>query len=519
MTAITKKPNINVQPRIVRLGTLAAGAVLLSACAVQPKPMTLEQQQELIDADRPFLFVEQEPIIDGITLEEALARALKYNLDSRLMLMEGVLRDSQLHLSRFDMLPALAVNAGYTTRSNDNLNSSKDLVTGVVSNNPSLSQDRNLGYANLALTWNILDFGVSYFQAHQNADQYLIAQERKRRVVNQIVQQVRASYWRAATAEPLYEQILPLLVQARQALTDARSVEEQRLQPPLDVLQYQKGLVEVVRELEAMELDLAIAKTELSSLMGLPPGSQFTLVLPPQEEMVPPELRLGIEEMEEIALLNRPELIEEAYQKRISALETRKAFLRLFPGLTLTSSINEDTNSYLINQNWADVGARLTWNLLNLASGSSALRAAGASEDVAEVRRLALSLAALTQVHVSYQQYRRARVDYEQALILDDIEQRIYGYVSQGADSQSQSPLQLIRAQMAAIYAEVSSYRAYAEVHSAIANLYVSIGLDLLPESVESHDIEAMSATIKTVLDDWSNGNLSSYQRVGGAVQ
>ena len=135
------------------------------------------------------------------------------------------------------------------------------------------------------------------------------------------------------------------------------------------------------------------------------------------------------------------------------------------------------------------------------------------------MRRLALSLAALTQVHVGYQQYRRARVDYEQALILDDIEQRIYGYVSQGADSQAQSPLQLIRAQMAAIYAEVSSYRAYAEVHSAIANLYVSIGLDLLPATVESHDIEAMSVTIKNVLEDWSSGDLSSYQRVGGALE
>lgn len=519
MIATQKKPTLRMEPRIARLGALAASAVLLSACAVQPKAITLAEQQALLQADMPMLFVEQEPIVDGITLEEALARALKYNLDNRLMLMEEVLRDNQLHLSRFDMLPALAVNAGYTSRSNDNLNRSKDLVTGVLTNNPSLSQDRNLAYANLALTWNILDFGVSYFQAHQNADQYLIAQERKRRVVNQIVQQVRASYWRAATAEPLYEQILPLLVQARQALEDARSVEEQRLQPPLDVLQYQKGLVEVVRELEAMELDLAIAKTELASLMGLPPGSQFTLVLPPAEEMTPPELRLGLEEMEEIALLNRPELIEEAYQKRISALETRKALLRLFPGVTLTSSVNEDSNSYLVNQNWADVGARLTWNLLNLASGPVAMRAARSSEDVAEVRRLALSLAALTQVHVGYQQYRRARVDYEQALILDDIEQRIYGYVSQGADSQAQSPLQRIRAQMAAIYAEVSSYRAYAEVHSAIANLYVSIGLDLLPATVESHDIEAMSVAIKDVLNDWNTGDLSSYQRVGGAIQ
>ena len=491
---------------------VALAAATLAACAVDPMPLGIEEQHAQVEIDKLGIFVEQEAISGPITLEEALARSLKYNLDHRMMLMEEVQRDSQLHLSKYDMLPSLAVNAGYTTRSNDNLNLNRDINTGVLSNNPSLSQDRNLAYANLGLTWNILDFGVGYFQAHQNADQFLIAQERKRRVVNQIVQQVRASYWRAATAEPLYEQIQPLLVEARQALVDAREVETQRLSPALEVLQYQKGLVEVVRELEALELDLAIAKTELSALMGLAPGTDFSLALPAEDEMTVPELKLSLEEMEDMALMNRPELIEEHYQQRISSIEAKKALLRLFPGVTLTTSINEDSNSYLVNQNWAEAGARLTWNLLNLASGPAAMRAARASEDVAEVRRLALSMAALTQVHVSYQQYRRARVDYEQALLLDDIEQRIYGYVRESANNQAQSPLQQIRARMAAIYAEVSSYRAYAEVHSAIANLYVSVGLDLLPQTVESHDIDVLAEGIRMVLEDWNRGDLEGYR-------
>lgn len=502
----------------LRLAVMVTSAAMLAACAVEPTPITYAEQDSQITLDKLGIFVQQEEISGPISLEEALARSLKYNLDHRMMLMEEIQRNSQLHLSKFDMLPSLAVNAGYTTRSNDNLNLNKDIATGIRSNDPSISQDRNLAYSNLGLTWNILDFGVGYFQAHQNADQYLIAKERKRRVVNQIVQQVRASYWRAATAEPLYAQIQPLLVDARQALRDAREVESQRLSPALEVLQYQKGLVEVVRELESLEVDLAISKTELAALMGLPPSTVFSLALPAQEKMTVPELKLSLEDMEDMALLNRPELVEEHYQKRISAIETRKAILRLFPGVTLTSSINQDSNSYLVNQNWADAGARLTWNLLNLASGPAALRTARASEDVAEVRRLALSMAALTQVHVSYQQYRRARVDYEQALLLDDIEQRIYGYISASASNQAQSELDQIRAQMAAIYAEVSSYRAYAEVHSAIANLYVSVGLDLMPESVESHDVKILSEGIRMVLEDWNKGELEGYGKMPEAA-
>tara|TARA_Y100001951_G_C11291339_1_gene272381 strand:+ start:643 stop:2244 length:1602 start_codon:yes stop_codon:yes gene_type:complete len=496
------------QYRVAGTALLAASVLLINACTVTPTPLTAEEQRTIIQSDIEKMFVDQEALDEPITLEEALARALKYNLDHRLMLMEEVLRNNQLHLSRFDMLPTIALNSGYTTRSNELLNLSRDTGSGQLATDPSLSQDRNIGTANLNLSWNILDFGVSYFQAHQNADQYLIAVERRRRVVNQVVQQVRAAYWRAATAEPLFEQVRPLLEQARSALEDSRQVENQRLMPPLESLQYQKGLVEVVRELEGMEMDLAIAKSELASLMGLRPGEPFELALPPAEEMVSPTVNLSLDRMEELALLKRPELIEERYQQRFTADETRKALLRLFPSLTFSTGANYDTNSYLVNQSWSDAAARLTWNLMNLASGPSALRAARTAEEVAEMRRLSLSMAALTQVHVSYQQYLRASKSFERAQVLDDIEGRIFQTVSSAADNSAQSPLQRIRAEMAAIYAEVNSFRAYAEVHSAVANLYVSMGLDLLPDTVESHDIDVVAESIGEALDRWNSGEI-----------
>lgn len=508
MTDTTIKKGLRLNPR-TGIVMLAAGLLLLNACSVTPIPLTTSEQRSLVAADMDQIFVQQEPITEPISLEQALARALKYNLDHRLMLMEEVLRNNQLHLSRFDMLPTIALNSGYTTRSNENLNLSRDTGSGQLATDPSISQDRNIGTANLNMSWNILDFGVSYYQAHQNADQYLIAVERRRRVVNQVVQQVRAAYWRAATAEPLFEQVKPLLEDARQALADSREVEEQRLMPPLESLQYQKGLVEVIRELEGMEMDLVIAKSELASLMGLRPGESFELSLPPAEEMVSPSINLTLEKMEELALMKRPELIEERYQQRFTALETRKALLRLFPSLNLSTSGNYDSNSFLVNQNWADAAARLSWNLMNLASGPSALRASRTAEDVADMRRLSLSMAAITQVHVSYQQYLRANQSFNRAQVLDDIEGRIFLAVSQAADNAAQSQLQRIRAQMAAIYAEVNSFRAYAEVHSAVANLYVSMGVDLLPETIESHDIDVVAESIGEALNRWNSGEIS----------
>ncbi len=121
----------------------------------------------------------------------------------------------------------------------------------------------------------------------------------------------------------------------------------------------------------------------MASLMGLPPGTTFELVLPPPEQMTVPELSMSIEQMEQMALENRPELREERYQQRISSVETRKALLSMFPSLNLSATAYSDSNSFLVYQNWADTAARLSWDLLNLARYPAARRTAESAEAVA----------------------------------------------------------------------------------------------------------------------------------------
>jgi outer membrane protein, multidrug efflux system len=178
------------------------------------------------------------------------------------------------------MLPKLVASAGGTARSNENLTVSENTRTGIRSTDPSVSQDQERATADLTMSWNVLDFGVSYYQAHQQADRTLIAEERRRRVVHSVSQQVRSAYWQAVSAERIQAAITPVLEEARRALADARAVEQQRLRPPLEVLRYQKAVIEIMRQLEAVEQDLAIAKAQLRALMNLQPGTPFTLALP-----------------------------------------------------------------------------------------------------------------------------------------------------------------------------------------------------------------------------------------------
>ncbi len=492
----------------IRGGAALALGLLAAGCAA-PEPIGIEERHALVKGDYEKLFAGQEPVAAPISLGEAMARAVKYNLDQRLALMEEALQARQLDVSNLDMLPKLVANAGYNTRSRDNLTVSRNIRTGVTSLDPSESTDRSLVRSDLTFTWNILDFGVSYFQARQQADRAMVARERKRRIVNSIIQQVRSAFWLAATAERLADRIDPVLAEAYEALEDARSVEEQRLQAPMESLQFQKTLIEIIRQLETVQQDLAIAKAQLAALMNLPLGSQYSLALPTDFKREIPRMDVPIETMEMAALLHRPDLQEEHYQRRINANEVRKAMVRMLPGISFTAGYNYDSNSYLIHNTWAEAGTRVAYNLFTLLSGPSAVRAAESQVDVGEQRRLALSMATLTQVHIAFHQYNRSRKAYEQARMLDDIERRMNDSVQSAAVENAESALERIRSAASAINAELARDRAYAELQNALSSLYVTLGLDALPETSDSHSIADLAVAFQRVADDWQAGRVT----------
>ena len=76
--------------------TLTAGFLFcltlwLSGCAIHPKPLTTDEITARAEKDLGSMFQDQEPMDEPVDLFAAMARAVKYNLDYRLQLMEKVL--------------------------------------------------------------------------------------------------------------------------------------------------------------------------------------------------------------------------------------------------------------------------------------------------------------------------------------------------------------------------------------------------------------------------------------------
>jgi outer membrane protein TolC len=258
-----------------------------------------------------------------------------------------------------------------------------------------------------------------------------------------------------------------------------------------------------MRQLRGLRSDLVQSKSRLASLMNLDIGTDFRVAEPDPDEVPIPLIETPLERLETLALLNRPELREEDYQTRISHNEVRKAVLRMLPNLNFTASYNYDSNSYAVNNNWAEAGLRAAWNLVTLVSGPQAVEVAEAQITVAETRRLALSMAVLTQVNLAYRQYERSRIDFEYASELEKVERRIYEVVQINEIGNAASQLERIRSATQAIAAELQRDQSLADLQAALGNIYASVGLDPLPEQIESADLATVTDAVRRVAGLW----------------
>ncbi len=263
--------------KISRAALLVMATTSLTGCLVKPEPIDNRKHTERAISDIRALYNDVDPLDKPLTLPDAISRALMYNFDYKMGLMEQVLQNNQLTLANFNMLPRLAANAGYGWRSDERATRSISLLTRTESLEPSFSEERVGVDADLGFSWNLLDFGLSYYQAKQQADRVLSAVERRRRVMNNMVKEIQSSYWRALSAQQLLPEVQLLIIDVDEALKDAKEIERQKLQPAVEILEYRRSLMQIMFQLTQLQSELSIAKSELRSLINLEPGQEFIL--------------------------------------------------------------------------------------------------------------------------------------------------------------------------------------------------------------------------------------------------
>ncbi len=489
------KKDVDHLKKPLRFSLIALACTLAAGCAsVQPVALTPQDMQAQQQKDTEAMRKDVEPIAGPLTLDEAMARALKYNLDRRSRMMEEALAMGQMDVSKFDMLPKIMAQAGYAYRDRTRFTYSSSYPDEhPTSTTPSTTSERNRTTQDLGLTWSMLDVGLGYYGSKQQADRFLIAGEKRRKAMHLLMQDVRTAYWRAASAQLLKADVLRIIATAEEALVDSRKVATERVRNPLEPLRYQRQLLENLRLLENINQELSSAQVDLAALINAPFNQPIQIAAGDLKNIEDQVSQVPVERLEEVALQNNPDLREQHYNARIAQEETRRTLLRMFPNLSFNYGTKYDTDRYLLSNNWNEAGVQLSFNLMNLFTAPTQMKLAEAGVALADQRRVAAQAAVLTQVHLSRLQVINARSQYDRADAIYETDSQIAKVMRNRQMAAAQSKLDLVSTETASVLSLLRRYQALAQVQVAENRMLATLGLE--PQIGSTHELPLQELT------------------------
>lgn len=468
--------------------------------------LDIEAEKTTVNQDLKQTFQAQEPVNGPITLDEAIARAIKYNLNGQISRMEEALQFGLREQAKYEMLPQLTTQAGYNIRNSEDGSISKVLSganAGTITKDYSTSTDKAVLTNDLQLVWNFLDFGVAYLNAQDQEQRYIIATHQRRKSIQNLTTQVQTAYWKAVAAQTYLPKLKKLILQAERSLKQSRTLQQQQVQPPMRALEYQQTLLESLENLINLSSDLEHSQQDLTQLINLPPGSTYQLADEPKikslEPFTPsslfPDNRVSW--MEEQALNRHADLWQSELELSISSNAIRKELFSLFPGLTLQGGTHLTTNQFTYNPAWMNVGLTLAWNALNVLSAPERINNAKQRHAITRMKRLNNAMSILTQVHLSRQQYNNR---YEKLKIANDllhIQQTKSRITQVQIEAEATTAQQQTQVDVNTLFAEIKRDLAYAEMNNALGQLYHTLGMDPVSHDVPTTDLTTLTHFIR----------------------
>ncbi len=461
--------------RLIRCLPLAglAAAIVGAGCGPQAGSKRLRAVNAALDMEA---YRSHAPTIqDPLTLEEALDYAARYNIDAWIAAQESRFQHELATQSNLKMLPSLMAGTEYHERSRYDASSSMSIETGKESLEPSFSSEKRARTFDISATWNLLDFGISFLRARQQANRVSIAMERERRVRQNLALQVTRAYWRAVTARESAEQAERIGEEVSAMLEKIHKEIGDKTISRVDGLKQETSLLQRQDELRRYKQDHLKAKTELARLIGLSPGTPFTLARIDSSAPVEPS-DFNAEELEWEALRNRPELFEKDLEQAISLDEARVAIAQMFPSPAMFWRFNYDDNRFLVFDQWNTVGIRASWDLLIIPQQIKQHDAIKLQTELVAKRRTAIAVAILTQLHLSLIDYAEALEQHEFSKTISQKCGNLLEAIQSQADEGKSHGGECLDHQMKYLKARAKYLSAYANVMISKARLLNTIG-------------------------------------------
>lgn len=470
---------------ILMLTSIGLISGMLSACRFFPKPFAPDQFYQKAQHDIQVMFANQVPTCGNLDFLEAMARGLHYNLDNRIKQVDAAIKLGETHVAEFAMLPVLGGNASYDFRNNINATFASGPDLKPDKNIIAIGADERIFAWQAGIKWNLFDLGMGYIKTREKAELLLIAEEEARQQLQKLVQDIRVAYWSAYSAQQMCPELQELHCELQRTNHDLTKALADKIVPKQDLLNYQTILLEEQRKLVQLEDKLKKSELILRFLINLPSDQPLTLKAPPCSLTKIQDLRcLDFEKLDAITLAKRPELRSQGYRRRIAKLGTKTAILQALPVLNYTQNRNFNSNSFLFNNYWNEGFIESSWNVFNLASLPVSLKLVEAQTKSETLKLMALTLGALNETRIAYAHYQNLARECRIAKKQTQNATQLYRYLHHREQASLASRQQVILAKLQMLFARMDEVLLMADLSSALGQLYLASGFDVLPIEV-----------------------------------
>ncbi|MDQ7074207.1 MAG: TolC family protein [Gammaproteobacteria bacterium] len=472
--------------RYKRAGLLGSLLLLVSCSSVPTvEEMELERAKNVVEdleKIRPAdLLVFEQPL----TLDEVLEIGLSNNLELRMADFEQQISDDVAVAAKLSMLPNLDANASSVDRTNLPASDAFNVDTGLVERQSTVAELRHTEKANLTLTWNVLDFMMSYTRSKQAEMERQATRLRRQRQAQNLALDLTDNYWKAAIAEDALDHVRRVEAELDQQKKQLQRESSNSNADKFAIKEAELRLLELELSIRQLQANLSKARLDLANLMGLNQSVKFSLarvdIQPIIADLPRPE-ELDIFQLEEYALKHRPELYEQDLKVHVQREEAYNALLRMFPGFSLFAGRHYDGNTLLRANYWGSVGANLSMDLFALPSRYMQMQGEEKAVELLKVQRLMMTAGVITQTHVALLDY---AIKVDRFLLLEETYtlssellemMRNKDRIQNGSRTSSSLPVtQKILEEMAA---KLRRDEAVVELLAAHKRLFVSLGVD-----------------------------------------
>lgn len=450
--------------------------VCLEGCTLSEKiPKILQERQDNAVSDLEYLYSMVQLPDHPLTLEEIVDIAWQNNWDALTEELDWETQRLTATSQLLQMLPSLALSGEASDRNKSTAQVALIPSTGIITQ-PAIGSSKEVRIWDATFTFRLIDFSLAYFRSQAQQWRALGAYTQYARIKQNVILDVYRAYWRAITAQWAMERAGAMLATINEfiekfekniALRNLSSVPALKLEDQLRSFQ-----------LQFYNFDLAYAsgKAELAHLMGIPADVNFELA--PVEMKAMPAID-NIDELEKLAMENRPELFGTDFEENLSAEQVREAIVLLFPTLEYFRSYQNNFDRFLIHHHWIVTGIRAAWDLLSLPSKKVNVDAAKSNRLRAYTARLALSIAVLSQVNIAYNNYLTGSRLYEIAAGISQVRDRLSDATEMEFIEGEFNEVEAVLAKANALEAEIQYIRSYGDMQIALEELNNSIGLPI----------------------------------------